>query len=118
MPLSDKMPSEAQSVSDGIFMGSIYYLRRNDAARVLLVVIWHQNKKPALKEKSSPSRLPFRLVSLDYDFGEPAAEIFAFVGNAQDDLECCIGVDSGDGRVFVEQLCRRPSVHCFAYGQT
>ena len=56
MPLSDKMPSEAQSVSDGIFMGSIYYLRRNDAARVLLVVIWHQNKKPALKEKKAVLR--------------------------------------------------------------
>ncbi len=53
----------------------------------------------------------------DDDFGEAAAEVFAFVGNAQGDLECGIGVDFGDAGVLVEQLCRRPSVHCFAHGQ-
>ena len=53
----------------------------------------------------------------DDDFGEAAAEVFAFVGNAQGDLECGIGVDSGDGGVLVEQLCRRATIHCFAHGQ-
>lgn len=87
-------------------MKTILGLVRPDAGRVLLdgkdITTWPTSRR----------------VSLDYDFGEPAAEIFAFVGNAQGDLECCIGVDLGDGRVFVEQLCRRPSVHRFAYGQT
>ncbi len=53
----------------------------------------------------------------DDDFGEAAAEVFAFVGNAQGDLECGIGVDSGDGGVFVEQLRRCAAVHGFAHGQ-
>ncbi len=53
----------------------------------------------------------------DDNFREPAAEVFAFVGNAQGDLECGIGVDSGDGGVFVEQLRRCAAVHCFAHGQ-
>ncbi len=53
----------------------------------------------------------------DDDFRESAAEVFAFVGNAQGDLECGIGVDSGDGGVFVEQLRLCAAVHGFAHGQ-
>lgn len=54
-------------------------------------------------------RLPFLLVGLfDHDFGKPAAEVFAFIGYGQRDIEGGLAVDGGNFGLLLLHLLAWP----------
>ncbi len=53
----------------------------------------------------------------DHDFGKPAAEVFAFIGYGQRDIEGGLAVDGGNFGLLLLHLLGLAIIHCLADGQ-